>query len=123
MVSNIIGKLYDAGYTVISVTTDLGPTNSKVWSSQNIGIEEDQDCFFAHPKDPSLKVFVLADPPHLLKLITNHYVDSGFHIGDVFVGKEYIEKMLLLNKSELNIIHKLDKLHLDDKKPTVKKSS
>lgn len=112
IVSDIIRKLYDAGYIVDSVTTGLGLTSSKVWSSQNIGIEN-QNCYFVYPQDPSLKVFVLADLPHLLKSIRNHYVDSGLKIGKVFVGKEYINKMLLLNISDLNIIHKYERLHLD----------
>lgn len=81
----------------------------------NIGINEYDECFFAHPDDSSLKVFVFTDPLHLLKLIRNNYIDKGFIINDIFVGKEYIEKMLLLNESELNIIHKLNKFHLDVK--------
>lgn len=60
-------------------------------------------------------MFVFADPPYLLKLLRNHFVDNGFNVDDVFVGKEYIEKLLILNKCELNIIHKLERIHLDCK--------
>lgn len=105
--------MYDAGFIVVSVTTDLGPTNSGLWSSLNSGINKGQECFFIHPKDPSLKVFVFADPPHLLKLVRNNFLDSRFNFDGVSIGKEYIEKLLLLNKAELNIIHKLDRMRLD----------
>lgn len=110
-----ISKLFDAGFTVVSVTTDLGPTNSSLWSSLNIGIKDNQNCFFAHPKDPSLKVFVFADAPHLLKLIRNHLLDHGFEIGEIYIGKHYLEKLVTLNKPEINILHKVTKYHLDVK--------
>lgn len=115
VVNDVISKLYDAGYIVVGVTTDLGGSNQGLWSELNIGINNDQKCFFPHPKDSSLKIFVFADPPHLLKLIRNHFVDKGFYIDDLYVGKEYIEKLLELNKDEYSIIHKLDRSHLDAK--------
>lgn len=100
VVNDILTQLYEAGFTVVSITSDLGPTNSSRWTSLDIGIKDNQQCFFTHPCDSSLKVFVFADPPDLLKLIRNNFIDHGFNIDGVFIGKEYIEKFLLLNKSE-----------------------
>lgn len=121
---DVINKLYDSGYTVVTVTTDLGPTNTGVWSSMNIGVKDGQNCYFVHPKDPSLKIFIFADPPHLLKLIRNNYVDSGFLINNVFIGKHYIEKLLILaKKKDYSIVHKLERLHIDVKGPERQKVS
>lgn len=53
-VNDVITKLYEAGYIVVGVTTDLGPSNQGLWTKLNIGIKEDQQCFFSHPCDPSL---------------------------------------------------------------------
>ena len=72
-VLEVIEKLYNVGYTVIAVTTDLASSNSKTQKELNVGIDEKQECYFTHPSDSSLKVFVFADSPHLLKLLRNHY--------------------------------------------------
>lgn len=105
--------MYDAGYTVVALTTDLGPTNSAVYNSLNVGIGEGQNCFFAHPSNDNLKVFVFADPPHLLKLIRNNFIDSGFHYEEELLNKECLEELLLLNKSDLRIPYKLEQKHID----------
>lgn len=64
-----IGQFYDNGYTVIGVTADLGPTNASFWKSLNIEIEDNRRCYLSHPRDSSLKGFVFANPPHLVKLL------------------------------------------------------
>lgn len=62
-----------------------------------------------------MRVSVFADAPHLLKLIRNNFLDHGFKVNDVNIGKDYIEKLSLLNKSELDIVHKLEQMHSDVK--------
>lgn len=111
IVLETIEKLYDAGYIVVSLTSDMAKSNTSVWSSLNIG--HDKNCYFAHPKDPDLKVFVFADPPHLLKLIRNNLIDFGFHYEDKTLTKDCIEEILKLNNIDLRIPHKLDRKHLD----------
>ena len=37
---NIIEKLYDNGYVVVAVTTDLGPSNAGIWSLFNVGVQD-----------------------------------------------------------------------------------
>jgi len=80
-------KNYDASYTVVAIITDLASSNNKTWKDLNIGIHEEQQCYFTHPSDDNLKVFVFADEPHLLKLIRNHYLDKGFKINDKHINK------------------------------------
>jgi len=92
----IITLLQEIGYTVVAVTSDLGPTNVRLWKSMNIGVEistnknsevignpnERKQCFFLHPSDENLKVFVFADISHIIKLARNHLFDSGFIVDD-----------------------------------------
>lgn len=94
-----IEKLYDVGCTVIAATTGLGSTNSAVWDELHIGITDDIKCCFPHPRNEDLKFFVFADPPHLLKLIRNNLIDTGFHFENKFLNKQCLEEVLLLNKS------------------------
>lgn len=53
------------------------------------------------------KVFVLADVPHLIKLLRNHFLDQGFFINEKPVNKDIIFKLLSLTSSDLNITHKI----------------
>ena len=112
---DVVGKLYDVGYTVVDITTDLGPTNVGVWSSLNIGTEVGENCWFPHPKNDDLKIFVFNDPPHLLKLLRNNFIDSGFYYDNILLTKECLEQMISYNTRDLKIPFKLEQKHLDAK--------
>ena len=50
ILNETIGTLYDAGYTVVETTTDLGSTISEVWNKFNIGTSDNKHCYFNHPR-------------------------------------------------------------------------
>lgn len=72
---NIISELFNIGFTVVSVTSDMGTTNMGLWKSMNISYI---DSSFKHPSIPDRMIHVFADAPHLLKLIRNNFRDHGF---------------------------------------------
>lgn len=86
---SIIQQLYQAGYIVLAVTCDMGPSNVRLWHHLNIGIgntghsnvnngatDTEKNCF--HLADNCLRILFYADIPHLLKLARNNFFDSGF---------------------------------------------
>lgn len=79
----------------------------------NVGIHEEQKCYFTHPSDDNLKVFVFADGTHLLKLVRNHYLDKGFVINDKHISKICIEKMLSINCKDLKVMFKVKEADLN----------
>lgn len=101
------------GYTVVAVTTDLSPSNSKTWKDMNVGIDKEQKCYFTHPNNNNLKVFVFADGPHLLKLIRNHYLNNGFLINDKHISKTCIERILSINCRDLKVMFKITEVDLN----------
>lgn len=124
----IIQALYKIGYIVVCVTSDMGSTNMALWKSLNIGIETSKNSidvktpttmakqnFFLHPADETLKCFVFADVPHLIKLMRNNLFDSGFNIDGLTVNKSILEELVDLNKSDLKIAFNLSRDHLDAK--------
>ena len=112
IIKETIEELYDIGYCVVGLTTDLGPTNSDLWKSLNIQTTS-ESRYFSHPRDNNLKVFLFCDVPHLLKLIRNNLIDSGFcHEGNIF-DKKVLEEILTLNKDDLRIPYKLEQKHID----------
>ena len=112
IIKEIIGELYDIGYCVVGLTTDLGPTNIALRKSLNIQTSS-ESCSFPHPRDNNLKVFLFCDVPHLLKLIRNNFIDSGFCYEENIFDKKVLEEILTLNKGDLRIPYKLEQKHID----------
>lgn len=113
---DVIKHLFNSGYTVVSLTTDLSSTNVRLQKSLGIKVSETSiNSFFEHPQDKSLKNFYIADVLHSLKLIRNNFVDSGFTINGKYITKYFLEKLVLLNKGDLKIVHKLETKHIDAK--------
>lgn len=113
LLNNIIAQLYDSGFTVVAISSDMGTGNTALWSALNVG--HDKNCFFAHPVNVDFKVFVFADIPHLLKLIRNHFIDNGFHYKGKKLDKSCLERLLNISNTELTLANKLSRYHLDVK--------
>lgn len=110
----IITKIYEAGFMVVAIVSDMGSTNIALWKELNIGY--DKCSHFDHPNDHLCKTFVFADVPHLLKLIRNHLLDHGFSKNREIINKTCFEKLLFISTSELTIVPKISKYHLELKR-------
>lgn len=71
--------------------------------------------FFEHPADKSLKIFVFADAPHLIKLLRNNFIDYGFLVGGKILNKRILKELVALNSKDLKIAFNLSEKHLDAK--------
>jgi len=120
----VLQHLHRAGYIVVAITCDMGPTNMKVWRDLNIGINisdrsdnniiiTEKQCYITHPLDKLLKIYFYADVPHLLKLARNNLFDSGFCLKGNIVNKSCLEELVKLNANDLKTAHKLSTTHLD----------
>nr|CAH7720027.1 unnamed protein product [Callosobruchus chinensis] len=106
----IICKLFEANFIVVAIVSDMGTGNVALWRELNVG--HDKKCHFAHPCDDSLKIFVWADVPHLIKLMRNHLIDHSFYVDDYIINKDYFQALLKLSSTELTIAHKLTQVQL-----------
>jgi hypothetical protein len=86
-----ITKLHAIGLTVILLVSDQGSNNQHLFQSV-LGITAEKP-FFYHD---TTKVFVMYDPPHLLKNIRNNFKKHGYTIHDNDIMwthlKEFYEK-------------------------------
>ena len=98
MINQLISDLYDNGFIVVALTCDFGSTNQGVFTKLNVGARSNRKCYFPHLKNSNYKVFAFADIPHLLKLLRNHFIDSGFEINGRYITKDCIEDIIKLNK-------------------------
>ncbi len=87
----LIEDVEGTGLKVIGVVNDMGGKNRKVWRELDVTME--CTCF-VNPVDSSRRIWVFFDVPHRLKLLRNHFLDSGFTLEDgTVITKNEIEKM------------------------------
>ncbi|VEN55423.1 unnamed protein product, partial [Callosobruchus maculatus] len=108
---DIIKFVEDSGFHVVAMVSDLGGANRGLHNELNIS---ENKPYFENPRNKE-NIFVLADVPHLLKLIRNNFVDHGFIIKDKLIKKDIVEQAIqATSSSDLKITHKLtlDQLHV-----------
>lgn len=113
IISEASCELHAVGYTIVTFVCDCGGGNMCLWKKLNINVD---NTAFPHPntEDP---IFMFADIPHLLKLIRNWLIDTGFIMGDGnTVTKTPIEKLLRITESEVSSCYHLTKNYLDSVK-------
>ena len=114
------------GFMIHAIVCDLGnPTLLKQLKFHKTKKNKKRWFYFVHPLDPSRRVYIIADGPHMLKLLRNHFLDDGFKIPAsdgkkiidgplVTFTKEDIEP-LIESKNEIKMLFKLRRFHLDVK--------
>lgn len=79
---NLIIKLANIGFRVVACVNDCGPTNMALWNG--LGVCKNK-TWIEHPTMENKNIFFFADVPHLLKLVRNWLLDTGFLLEN---GKE-----------------------------------
>ena len=90
IVKQIIVRCHDIGLNVAAVTSDMGSSNRAMW--KKLGIVSSKDVLlnsFAHPCVADKLVYVLADVPHLVKNLRNHFVNGQSITLPNYVVKQY----------------------------------
>lgn len=110
ILDTVITELYKINYNVVACVSDCGGGNVGLWKVLNCG--EDKS-YFQHP-ETNKNIYMFADAPHLLKLIRNWFIDTGFKLSDGSVIKKHIlEALLEKSNTEISVSHKLNRNHLD----------
>ncbi|KAF0727821.1 Uncharacterized protein FWK35_00033891, partial [Aphis craccivora] len=108
---DVISQLHFCGFEVVAVVSDMGPTNIRLWKS--LGITPTKT--FSHPISEK-QIYMFADVPHLMKLVWNHFIDSGFVLpNNKYIGKQRQNVKLatqILSNSMANAISYLGQKHL-----------
>lgn len=105
-----ISVLHDNSYDVVACVSDCGGSNVGLWKKLNISID---NTYFVHPTTEE-KINIFADAPHLLKLICNWLIDTGFILPDGSkVNSTPLKELLKVTRSEISICHKLSEKHIE----------
>ena len=104
-----IQKVTDVGLNVKVLIGDQGSNNRNLFEKV-LGASPKKPYFTASEK----KVFVLYDPPHLLKSIRNNLKKHGFSVNGVHVLWKYIEQFYQADsKLPIRMAPKLTSRHID----------
>lgn len=113
LLENVIVKLHNINYHVVACTSDCGGGNQGLW--REMGISEEKS-FTEHPVTKK-NVYFFADVPHLLKLLRNWFLDTGFILEDQsLINRNPIKALIESTRSEINSCHKLTPLHISCEK-------
>lgn len=115
LLKSIIIKLASIGYTVNACVSDMGGGNIGLW--KELGITTDK-TWFQHPTEEAENIYMFADAPHLLKLIRNWFLDTGFVLkGGQIVNKQPVEALIQQQStSDLKMCHELTNVHISVEK-------
>lgn len=104
-----ITKVYKAGFEVVATSSDCGGGNVGIWSGINL---EEGRTYILHPVTQR-KIFLFADAPHVLKLIRNWLLDTGFILADgEIITHEPLFSLVSKDASEVSDTFFLKEEHL-----------
>ena len=70
IINQCLLKLHDVGVSVVSVTCDGPSCNFSMMKALGLTLEpQNMKSWFLHPADPQLRVYVILDVCHMLKLM------------------------------------------------------
>ncbi|KAI8122775.1 Transposable element P transposase [Lucilia cuprina] len=104
---DILKTMKQCGFTIVAIVCDLGGGNRKLFNE--LGVDFNKPWFLYD----DTKIFVFNDVPHLIKLLRNHFIDSGFIINNKEVKKDVILNLLSLQFNDLKITHKISAHNLN----------
>ena len=81
----------------------------KTWNFiYRLGVDETKPSFIYNND----KVFMFADSPHLVKLLRNHFVSTGFRYKRAHSSKEPLVELLSISDSTLTTSFKVSNIYL-----------
>jgi hypothetical protein len=72
LTKGVIEELHKHLVRIRVVTSDMGTSNQGMWRCAGVQFDDPiADCFIRHPCDEAMKLYFMADVPHLLKSLRN----------------------------------------------------
>lgn len=112
LIASVLEKLEGIGLIPVATVCDMGTKN--IATFKQLGVNTAKP-FFMSPNGN--KVFAFADTPHLLKLLRNHFLDTGFVSYGKLIGAKPVFKLLDV-QSDMGITYRLTPEHFPTKSST-----
>jgi hypothetical protein len=110
ILNGLTSKLNGIGYKVVACVSDMGASNRGLW--KQLGVSKEKP-WYPHPDDGQ-RIHFFADTPHLLKLIRNWLLDTGFKLenGSV-IHKGPLVELVKQDSGEYQACFKLSEAHIN----------
>lgn len=110
-------SLYEVGITVRSITSDGANVNISTYKNLGCNIEYDElKPYFAHPSDPSVRVYCILDVCHMLKLVRNCFAEKNLTSSSGKISWDYIKALDDIQTTEkLKLANSLSSHHVNYK--------
>lgn len=110
---HVIKCVEETGVVIVSVTGDGLPANITAYESLGVNFDELKP-YFKSPTYPEKKIYVILDPPHMLKLIRKHFSSNKIHHKNQLVNWGLIEMIAEKQSADnFNLCNKLTSLHVN----------
>lgn len=107
---NVIKCVEETGIIIISLTEDRLPVNITKYESLGGNFEHNQ-TYLKIPTYPEKKIYIILDPPHMLKLIRKRFTTNKTHHGSKLINRGLLEIFVEKQSSDnFNLCNKLTKL-------------
>lgn len=109
----VIQAVEETGIKVISLTSDGLFAN--ITTAEALGVKfDDGKPYFMSPTYPGQKIYIIFDPPHMLKLARKHFSSNMIYYQNILVNWDLIK--LLVEKQSMgtfNLSNKLTQKHIN----------
>jgi len=108
ILTQIVHTLVSINYNVVAVVSDMGGGNVGLMRELGVG----SDCPSFTLDGIREKIFYFPDAPHILKLIRNWFIDTGFIMDGQTIDIKPVEHLISMTRTEINVCHKISNDHL-----------
>lgn len=109
----VIKRIENVGAKVISLTSDGLAANVTTAEALGAQFSEGKPYFYS-PTYPEQKIYIILDPPHMLKLVRKHFSSGHIHHKDQLVDWELLKKLAEKQSSDnFNLGNKLTMRHIE----------
>ena len=82
-VYDVIRAVESTNLQIMAIVSDMGPRKMDLWRSMGIKVSKTHVIHYtANPVQPEKRLYVLADPPHILKSIRNNLLKYVFNVNE-----------------------------------------
>lgn len=109
----IIKSVEETGAKVFSLTSDGLAAN--ITCAEELGVKfHEGKSYFMSPSYPDQKIYIIFDPPHMLKLVRKHFSSNMIYYQDQLVNWEILNNLIHKQSLEnFNLCNKLSQKHID----------
>lgn len=110
---NVIKCVEETGVVIVSVTGDGLPANITAYETLGVNFDE-QRTYFMSPTYATQKIYVIFDPPHMLKMVRKHFASNKIYHQNKLIDWSLLETIVARqSKENFNLCNKLTTLHIN----------